>query len=139
MSLTASFDRLNRDRANQSTDGKTGKLWMVASCAASISFTFSAVIRGVMSDYLLTTKGLLCIASFLHGLSYIIFTKIYRYCKNDPTPICWCQPDRDEEDRPIPGTYRLRKGILGVLMLRGVFEFSGSTLLLVTLKIALDN
>lgn len=34
---------------------------------------------------------------------------------------------------------RLRKGILGILMLRGVFEFSGSLLFLYCLKIALEN
>lgn len=114
-------------------------MWFLASVAASISFTFSAVIRGVMSENLFVTKGILSIASFLHGASYMVFTKTVRHCKGDPTPLCWIQPDYDEDDRPIAGTYRLRKGILGVIMLRGVFEFAGSTLLLVTLKIALDN
>ena len=112
---------------------------MLASCAASFFFTFSAVVRGVMSENLLTTKGLLCMASFGHGLTYIICVKLSRWHKNDPTPLCWSQPDRDAEGHAIPGTYRLRKSILGVLMLRGVFEFAGNTLLLLTLKIALDN
>lgn len=92
-----------------------------------------------MSENVLATKGLLCIASFGHGIFYIVTTKVYRWCKGDKTPLCWSQPDRNEDDSPIEGTYRLRKRILFVLMLRGVFEFVGSTLLLVTLKIALDN
>ena len=92
-----------------------------------------------MSENILVTKGLLCIASFLHGFSYMVFTKTVRYCKEDPTPLCWVQPDFDAEDKPILGTHRLRKGIFGVLMLRGIFEFSGSTFLLVSLKIALEN
>ena len=112
---------------------------MLASCGASIAFTFSAVIRGVMSENLLTTKGLLCIASFFHGFFYIVIVKIYRHFMNDSTPLGWIQPDRDSKDNPITGTYRLRKRIFGALMVRGVLEFAGSTLLLVTLKIALEN
>ena len=92
-----------------------------------------------MSENLLTTKGLLCIASFFHGLFYIIIVKTYRYFMNDSTPLGWIQPDRDSKDNPIAGTYRLRKRIFGALMVRGALEFAGSTLLLVTLKIALEN
>ena len=115
------------------------KLWMLASCGASIAFTFSAVIRGVMSENLLTTKGLLCIASFFHGFFYIVIVKTYRHFMNNPTPLGWIQPDRDSEGNPIPETYRLRKRIFGSIMVRGVLEFAGSTLLLVTMKIALEN
>ena len=56
-------------------------MWIVASFVASLLFTGSAIIRGVMSQDFLTTKGILCIASFSTGLTYIISTKIYRACK----------------------------------------------------------
>ena len=92
-----------------------------------------------MSDQFITTKCILCIASFSTGLSYIVSTKIYRACKSDTTPICWSQPDKDDEGEEIENTHRVRKSIVGVLMLRGLFEFCGSLLFLLSLKIALDH
>mmetsp|Transcript_20061 Transcript_20061/g.24705 ORF Transcript_20061/g.24705 Transcript_20061/m.24705 type:complete len:144 (-) Transcript_20061:676-1107(-) len=92
-----------------------------------------------MSDSFLTTKGLLSVASFGHGLTYMVYTKIRRRSKNDPTPLAWSQPERLQDGRAIPGTYRIRKSIMAVLMLRGFLEFCGSSFLLLALKIALDN
>ena len=92
-----------------------------------------------MSENFLTIKGILCIASFTTGLSYIVSTKIYRRCKDDKTPLCWSQPDRDEKGEAIEGTTRIRWNIVSILMLRGVLEFSGSLLFLLSLKIALEN
>ena len=92
-----------------------------------------------MSEYFLTTKGILSIASLMTGLSYIIATKAYRAWNGDKRPLCWSQPDFDAEGNEIEGTYRLRKGILGVLMLRGALEFGGSLLFLLSMKLAIEN
>ena len=94
-----------------------------------------------MSENLLLTKCLLCLASFMTGLTYIIVTKVSRRCKNDETPICWSQPDYDTDGSgaAIPGTYRVRKRIVSILMLRGMLEFSGSLLLLLSFKLALEH
>jgi len=116
-----------------------GKLWIVASFTASLFFTVSCIIRGVMSENFLTTKGILCIASFTTGLAYIVSTKIYRGYTGDQRPLCWSQPDRDEDGNIIEGTTRLRWNIVGVLMLRGILEFSGSLLFLLSLKMALEH
>ena len=123
----------------QQNDQSKGSLWLLASFVASILFTTSAVIRGLTSDQFLTTKGLLSVASFGHGLCYIVGTKIYRSCKGDPTPLCWSQPERNLHGDAIPGSYRLRKRILLVFMIRGLLEFLGSSFLLLALKIALEN
>lgn len=64
---------------------------------------------------------------------------MHRKLKGDPTPLVWTQRDRDENGEPIEGTYRFRKSILAVFMLRGALEFSGSTCLLVALKVALEH
>ena len=92
-----------------------------------------------MSDNVFVTKGLLSLASFIHGFVYILIVKFYGCCKGEASYICWTQPDRDGDGKPIEGTYRLRKGLLAVMMVRGLFEFAGSFLLLLSLKIALDN
>ena len=114
-------------------------MWLVASFAASAFFTASVVIRGIMSEAILTEKGLLAIASFGTGLTYIIGTKIRGLCTDGDTSLCWSQPDYRDDGSVIPGTLRIRKSIVGVIALRGVFEFIGSTLLLLAFKIALDN
>ena len=115
------------------------KMWLVASFGASALFTASVVIRGLKSEHILTEKGLLCIASFGTGLTYIIGTKIYGACSDGDTSLCWSQPDRNTSGDAIAGTLRVRKSIVGVLALRGVLEFIGSTLLLLAFKIAMDN
>lgn len=43
------------------------------------------------------------------------------------------------DGQAIAGTYRFRKRIMLVFMLRGLLEFSGSSFLLLALKIALEN
>ena len=114
-------------------------IWLFTSFLASLLFTVSAVIRGLMAEDLFVTKGLLSVAALGTGLSYILATKIYRLYHNDDTPLGWYQPDRDEDGNPIEGTYKLNYPILGVLMLRGALEFCGNTLLLLALKIALET
>ena len=123
--------------ANDSSN--ENKCWMLASCGASLAFTFSVAVRGVMVDNVLTAQGLLSIVAFLHGFLFVIITKLYRHCTGNTTPLGWVQPDRDAEGKPIPGTDRFRKSTFGVLLVRGALEFVGSTLLLVTLKIAKDH
>ena len=115
-------------------------MWLFASFLASALFTASAVIRGIMSDSLMTTKGLLSVASFGTGLTYMIYAKIKKVCQGDTTPaLPWSQPDKNPDGSPIPGTYRLRKRLFVCFMIRGFLEFCGSSFLLLALKIALDN
>ena len=115
-------------------------MWLFASFLASVLFTVSAVIRGITSDYLMTTKGLLSVASFGTGLAYMIYAKLKKIVMDDTTPaLPWSQPDRNPDGSPIPGTYRLRMNLVVCFLVRGLLEFSGSSLLLLTLKIALDN
>ena len=114
-------------------------MWLVISFLASVLFTASAVIRGIESGAFYTTKGLLGVASFGHSVSWMIWTKIKRSIKNDPTPLPWSQPDRNEDGSPIPGTWRFRKTLLCIFIVRGFLEFCGSSFLLLTMKIALDN
>jgi len=87
----------------------------------------------------MTTKGLLGVASFGHGLSWMLYTKTKRAISGDPTPLPWSQPDRYADGTIIPDTYRLRKRILLSFVVRGFLEFCGSSFLLLALKIALDN
>ena len=70
--------QINKSTMEENDSPTRSNLWIIASFAASILFTGSAIIRGVMSDTFLTTKGILCIASFTTGLAYIIITKAYR-------------------------------------------------------------
>ena len=139
--LNSSFNAMAEPSTPQAAkeEQATGKFWLLASFAASILFTASAVIRGVLSENWLVTKGLLSIVYFSAGLLYIVLTKLYRAYKGDPTPLCWSQPDRDADGAVVEGPIVYAKSIFGVLMLRGVFEFAGNTLLLLALKISLDN
>ena len=76
--------------AQESTKVQQGSnLWLLASLCASLFFTVSVVIRGVMSGNILVTKGLLCVASFGHGVFYIVFTKCSKRYKGESTDLCW--------------------------------------------------
>ena len=106
-----------------------GKTWIFVAFLASILFTASCVIRGVESEHFLTTKALLCIASFSTGLIYIIYMKVTKQ------RLPWYQPYGVYKET----FWEFKPNLLLVLMLRGVFEFGGSLLYLYSLKIALDS
>ena len=107
-----------------------GKTWIFVAFLASILFTASCVIRGVESEHFLTTKALLCIASFSTGLIYIIYMKV------TGQRLPWNQRIVTDGKELF---YEFKPNLLLVLMLRGVFEFGGSLLYLYSLKIALDS
>ena len=63
--------------------------WLLAAFAASGLFTGSALIRSIMSDSFMTTKGLQSLASLGNGLIYMVGAKIKRRLNDDPTPLPW--------------------------------------------------
>jgi multidrug transporter EmrE-like cation transporter len=112
-------------------------MWIWAAFFASIFFTVSAIMRGLNSHNWLSEKGLLCIATFLMGLIYII-----RHLAQDSAtrkPFLFWQPDFDMNGQQLNNDYKFRRGIFLVTMLRGALEFTGSLFFLWSFSIALEN
>ena len=101
---------------------------------SSIFFTASCVVRGLESKEVLVSKGFLCLASFSTGMSFIISEKLKKDSEGKTKKLPWYQPNPD-----LGGELTFKLQILLVIMVRGVFEFIGSTLYIYTLKVALEN
>ena len=116
---------------------------------ASVLFTISAVLRGLESHNIWVAKGGLGVAYVTAGLVYFSLKKIHRMTTGSQEPVFpWyekvtpadCKMDTNDTSDSSDSSceYQFKARVLGVLALRGVFEFCGGISYIICLKMAME-